>query len=95
MRDLIGIVLSAFAIMCFGLALPAKSHDQHLYDMACCDVSDCKPVADGVVEEKADGVHNPGAWHRQSPRSPLENEPRRPRSSLHPRRQDDLHLSQA
>ena len=38
----------------------ASAHDQHLYDMACCDRQDCKPVADGVVEEKADGVHIQG-----------------------------------
>jgi hypothetical protein len=39
-------------------ANPLKAHAW--YDAACCSDRDCKPVDDGVVAEKADGVHVQG-----------------------------------
>jgi hypothetical protein len=49
------IVLVIAAIL---LADPALSHSW--YEPACCSDVDCAPVADGMVEDMADGVHVQG-----------------------------------
>jgi len=46
------LILATLAIM---LADPALSHSW--YEPACCSGVDCAPVADGIVEEREDGVH--------------------------------------
>jgi hypothetical protein len=49
----------AFVLTLALLVLPARSHSP-LYDMSCCNDRDCKPVPDGTIIEKPDGMHVKG-----------------------------------
>ena len=42
-------------LVAVALADPALSHSW--YEPACCSGVDCGPVQDGMIEERADGVH--------------------------------------
>lgn len=55
------LAVSAIACLWIGLiAISSEASSHSWYEVSCCSDRDCKPVADGVVVERADGVHVEG-----------------------------------
>ena len=53
----LSLICIVFALMMFGV-YKARAHSW--YEPSCCSGKDCRPVDDGHVVEKADGVHVKG-----------------------------------
>jgi hypothetical protein len=59
------LIISVAIGLCIWVALAASAFGHGWYEYACCSDKDCRPVEDGYVVERVDGIHvkNWGVLH--------------------------------